>query len=312
MPTPIDAALSELDATERGFVLGLLLLGAADNDDATAPLLPPSRERCAEALAALRALPRGERLRATGAMARDAMAPLPAGIENVAVEQLRVALGGESAQTLALVAHETPAGVKAAARDLLAMMNSAGAAERAVDASVDSSLVAEVQRAALAAIVAVPPVSAAALPDRWDLRLAALSAAACLAEVTVAGARCLGFSLRGEDATIISRAARRVGPPWDGHVVAAASERVEALEGGEAGDDAAARACVAAVKASDDVRETLSRIGARALGTRFAGQNAGGLGSADLVVALAQRLPLAIGEELIAATKRSPVDPFHQ
>src|SRR3569623_957762 len=94
MGTPADATLSSLDAVERGCVLGALLLGTAVDAGAAASRPPPSRERCAAALAALGALPRAERLRLTGGMAREAMAPLPAGLEAVPPEPLAAALDG--------------------------------------------------------------------------------------------------------------------------------------------------------------------------------------------------------------------------
>jgi hypothetical protein len=257
MPTPFSALLAELDATERGFVLGALLLGTADDVDVTAPLLSPSRGRCTEALDALRTLPRADRLRATGAMARDAMAAFPAGIENVAVEYLEEALAGEPAELLRVNARDAPGCVRLAAQRLSAELEETTAAgpgaavdlPRASDVTMD----AELQRAALAPIVAVP--TSAPAPSRWALRLAALSPAALLAEAITEG--------------------RTSSAP----------------------DDSASP-------------ESLAQKGARAIGSRLAAQEAGGLGATELAHALRQRLPRALGEALVdAALAQTDVSP---
>ena len=199
MPTPHNAALGTLDATERGFVLGALLLASAGEDDAlTRPLPSRSRARCGSALAALRALPRAERLRLTTELGREAVTPFPAGIEAVHVDHLRAVLEEESPPTLALLLRDAPACVAAAAR---AELTATGIAESDLgDLAVDAGVLAEVQRAALATIIAVPPASAGATRDRWALALAQGPAAALAAQSTAAGARALGRRLAAEEA----------------------------------------------------------------------------------------------------------------
>jgi len=200
MPTPAEASLAALDAVERGFVLGALLLGTADDAEAAAPLLPPSRERCATALAAL---PRAERLRLTGAMAREAMAPLPAGLEAVHPEQLAALLAGESAATTSLVARAAPPPLRAA---LLRAGGGAHDAEAAADVvagalasgHLDPSLVAELQRAALAPIAALPPRAERA-PERAALALVHRPAAALLAEMADGDPADLGRRLSDDE-----------------------------------------------------------------------------------------------------------------
>jgi len=199
MGTLADAALASLDAVERGFVLGALLLGSADEGGSTAALVPPSRERCAAALAALRALPRPERLRLTGAMAREAMAPLPPGLETVHPEQLAAALAGESPATVSLVARAAPRALRAALLKAGGAGNDAEAVPDVVEGALasgtlDPSLLAELQRAALAPIAALPPRSEAT-PERRALELVHLSAPALLAEVQQTGAAPLGRQL---------------------------------------------------------------------------------------------------------------------
>jgi hypothetical protein len=189
MPTPADAALAALDAVERGFVLGALLLGSAEDGDTTAALLPPSRERCAAALAAIAALPRAERVRVTGTMAREAMAVFPAGLDSVNPEQLAAVLADESAETSFLLARGAPRVVQAAvenAREPVARLEDPGEREGA--------LLAELQRAALAPIAALPPRADGA-PERRALALAQRPVAVLLAETSQAGARQLGQQL---------------------------------------------------------------------------------------------------------------------
>jgi len=193
MPTPTDAALLPLDAVERGFVLGVLLLGTAEDGDLTAPLLSPSRERCAAALAAISALPRADRVRVTGAMAREAMTAFPAGIETVNPEQLAAALAGESPATLALIARGAPRAVQAAMAMATGTRDGQGEGP-AASSELDATLVAELQRAALAPIAALPPRSDVT-PERRALALLEGPLPALLAETTRLGAPALGRQL---------------------------------------------------------------------------------------------------------------------
>ena len=233
MPTPADAPLASLDAVERGFVLGALLLGTADDAGVTAPLPPPSRERCAAALAALAALPRAERIRLTGAMARDAMAPLPAGIEAVHPEQLAAALAGESTATVSLVARGAP-------RALRAALLQAGGAEHDPEATgdlmagaleagaLDPSLVTELQRAALAPIAALPPRGDGPI-QRRALALLHQGPVALLAEAAEGGAALLGRRLSEDEgeglgtADVLLALAQRL-PPNLGRVLLEAAD----------------------------------------------------------------------------------------
>jgi|GEM_PF-2879855 len=247
MQTPADAALASLDAVERGFVLGALLLGAAEDAGLTAPLLPPSRERCAAALAALAALPRAERIRLTGAMARDAMAPLPAGIEAVHPEQLAAALAGESPATVALVARGAPRALRAAlleagggqpdpeaTGDALASALESGA--------LDPSMVTELQRAALAPIVALPPRGDGP-SERPALAMAHLGTPALLVEAAEGGAAALGRRLSNAEgdglgtAELLLALAQRL-PPNLGRALleAATARRAEHGTGARAGE----------------------------------------------------------------------------
>jgi hypothetical protein len=254
MTTPIDIALAELDAQERGFVLGCLVAGRPDASDTVAALPSPSRERCAEALAAFRALPRAERVYLTGVLAREALAPLPAGIENVHPDHLQRALAPESSTTIWLVGRHGPAGLRTAAELVLARRGELASIESAIPARVATDVVADLQRAALASIVSVPALPPGVTPQRAARRLAALSPAALIVEVTTEGADVLGLSLRGADETVVQRAA--------------------------------------------------ARAGVRSLGARLAREEGAGPHAAfdaDLLRAVAQRLPGPLADELLAA-----------
>jgi len=100
--------LDRLDAGERGFVLGALLLQPSGGSDPSAGLEPPSDTRCGEALARIAALPRGERVKLTRQLAREVVAPIPAGIEAVNPAVLAALLGGEPPDILRLVARTAP------------------------------------------------------------------------------------------------------------------------------------------------------------------------------------------------------------
>ena len=215
MPTPTDAALLPLDAVERGFVLGVLLLGTAEDGDLTAPLLSPSRERCAAALAAIGALPRADRVRVTSAMAREAMAAFHDGIETVNPEQLAAVLAGESPATLALIARGAPRAVQAALAKATA--GDGDGAGRPAPGELDAALVAELQRAVLAPIAALPPRSDRP-PERRALALLDGPLPALLAEATRLGAPALGRLLADAErdglgtAEVLLAVAQRLSP----------------------------------------------------------------------------------------------------
>ena len=96
--------LDPLDAAERGFVLGALLLHPSGGADPSAWLEPPSDARCGEALARVAALPRSDRVKLTRQLAREVVAPIPAGIETVEEAVLADLLRDEPPDILRLVA----------------------------------------------------------------------------------------------------------------------------------------------------------------------------------------------------------------
>jgi len=104
--------LDPLDAAERGFVLGALLLHPGGDADSAVALEPPSDARCGEALARIAALPRTERVKLTRQLAREAVAPIPAGIEEVPEAVLAALLRDEPPDILRLVEPSAPRSVR--------------------------------------------------------------------------------------------------------------------------------------------------------------------------------------------------------
>src|SRR4051812_37810884 len=92
---PVLPEVEVLPPVERGFVLGLALAGAAPA--AAARLAGPGGERCARALGALAAAAPDTRAGELEELRREALAPVPAGIERVHPGWIRRALADEPA-----------------------------------------------------------------------------------------------------------------------------------------------------------------------------------------------------------------------
>jgi len=112
--------LDPLDAAERGFVLGALLLHPSGDTDPAARLEVPSDARCGDALARIAALPRSERVKLTRQLAREVVAPLPAGLEEVDQAILANLLHDEPPDVLHLIARAAPPSVRQAIASRLA------------------------------------------------------------------------------------------------------------------------------------------------------------------------------------------------
>jgi hypothetical protein len=296
----IEAIVADLDATERGFVLGWLLSGSPQPTESLAAVLaPPTGERCARAAVAIAALAHPDRVWLTTRLARDALAPIPAGIENVHADTLREALRAEATETIQLMATDAPPVVRAACAD--ALEGRPGTPPSPRHASVVApEVVADLQRAVLASIVAVPAQPLAdQRSSRWAYRLARLAPTEILTEVMRAGADLLGTSLQGADDATLRRAAAHLPPPWSERIIDRARER------GTTDKDAdttvptrsEARALVAATPPAHDPLRTLARLGARALGDRLNREDP------TLAVAVAQRLSAELSRELLLAAK---------
>jgi hypothetical protein len=288
----IETIVSDLDALERGFLLGVLVAGGTDQRDVALSLMGPSADRCADAVQKMLTLPRADRVRHIGALAREALEPVPAGIHNVHPEILRALLDAESSDTIRLIATNAPSIVQAAATATLANRSDDPATESHAAAPAPD-VISDLQRAVFAPIFAVPTASLDQRPQRWALRLLHLAPAELLHTLTDAGADLLGASLQGAPDDVLKRAAAHIEAPW--------SDRITRVAGDSAGSpdpDAyvfsreTARGLVAATPPAASPRQTLERLGARAIGHRLR------VDDPHLAVALAQRLPPALAEQL--------------
>jgi hypothetical protein len=181
-----------------------------------------------------------------------------------------------------------------------AASETAAPADRTPDQAATADSVAELQRAVLAPIVAVPADFPQTEARRWTRHLLALPSDALLAEVTAAGAHALGTSLRGSGDSTAERAAAHLPAPWAERVGRAA--RAEARPAGDPGaaERARARHLVATTSPGTDPLHTLQRLGAHALGDRLGREDPG------LAPAVAQRLPPDLALHLLtrAETRR--------
>lgn len=298
-PDPL-ALVAELDATERGFVLGRLATLGLDPGAPPAPLAEPSGQRCARALAQIAALERSARLDLMKLLAREVVSATPAGSEHIHAHTLAQALATESTDTLRLIARApaggAPAALRAAALAVVAERRGAGAAAEPDDGAdpeqAPAETIAELVRSVLAAIDPVPG-------GRFDagtasplvLRLTDVGATELLDELAEAGAALLGISLRGADAATVDRALD-LGAPWDDRVrnaMAGGGTSLPALSRERA------RQLVTATGRAQTPLGTLHRLGAVALGALL------GAEEPDLVDSVAQRLPGDLGRRLRAA-----------
>lgn len=289
------AALQELDAAARGFVLGSILL-ANDNDgtsDDAAGLAEPAAGRCRHALSILNSLPRPERLRLVGALAREALAPVPAGIEDVYEDILEQALRDQAPFVIRLLAAQESPVLQRVAVTVLRQRGVPLADDDDTQAlgDVAPEMAAEIQRAVLAGIVSVPQVTTAADASRDPRRWTTLPASQLLAELTKAGADLLGASLRGADDGTVTRAIAHVDPDWSQRVL-------DAVRAPATSDETArcqrARQLTAGLVQEGGALDVLAFLGARDLADHL------GQEDPDARLAIAQRLPPALRRELLA------------
>jgi hypothetical protein len=313
VPAPADllALVAELDATERGFVLGRLATLGLDPGAPAAPLAEPSGPRCAQALTRIAQLERPVRLSLMKLLAREVVSATPAGSAHIHPDTLGRALAAESTDTLRVIlgapAGSVPRTIREAARAVVAARaDGRTAAEGGVPAIVPSELpsdwngvpsetIAELLRSVLAAIVPVAGGRVeAGNASPLAVRLAEATAAELLSHLADAGAALLGTSLQGADAAMVERAVEELGAPW--------ADRVrKAMAGGAPGPSwpalsrERARLLVAATGRAPSPLGTLHRLGAVALGALLASE------ARELVDTVAQRLPSDLGQRLRAA-----------
>ena len=294
-PESLSRLLAELDAGERGFVLGRLATAGAGGDLTDAVVAGVAGRRCAAVLERVANLPRAERLRLMDALGRDGLGPVPAGTEHLHPDALRPLLEPESSATLGFFLNDgLPPVLRATAAAVLAERP---AEEAPVEPAGSGAAAQEVRRAVLAVVIPVSARPSSAGPNqRPGLVLAALQPESLLSELTAAGAELLGISLRGADPARIDQAAALAGPPWTERVRAAAlGQGIAPAGGGRSWTVKRARALLAATGPAGTPQETLRRLGASALGVRLGADDPG------LIPALAQRLPAELAQRLRAS-----------
>src|SRR5204863_4755483 len=128
-------------------------------------------------------------------------------------------------------------------------------------------------------------------------------------ELAARGAAVLGLSLRDAGGDVLGRTVARLGEPGAALVLAAARATAP-LADEPALTPQSARVIVTGAGATADPRETLARIGARALGTSLAWPSERDLGAVDRAALLAARLPPRLAAQLdISDARREPRPP---
>ena len=280
-------AVAALSLEEKGLVLGAALAHTPPAD-LEARMPGDAGARCAAALAALADEPRSARAAAIAALTALARAPVPAGIEHVHPDWLRERFEREPAAIVRAVSAGLPDDVRRVAAQVLDTRGGDGGA-----AGIDSTGpgVAEIQRQVFAGLV---PLAGAGAPTTPIAReLAALPAAEIVRAIEQRGAEALGRSLRGAPATVVARAAASVSEALAAVVLEAA--RDDGDEGESKARDRAREIVAAAGVAAGG--EAAFAIGAHAVAALLEAEGAAA------VMAIAQRLPLAVGRRLLAAAE---------
>jgi hypothetical protein len=281
----VHPSLLALPLEEKGLVLAALL---ARTSAATVRerFHGASGARCAEALEALAGEPKPVRAAAIAALIALVRAPVPAGVERIHPDWLRERFSQETAPVLRAVAADLPPDVQRIAQATLAARGQTEAAA----ALLGSEGVAALRRGLFAGFVPLAGPGAPAGPVARALL--ELEGDALVAAIDRRGAETIGTSLRRAPGPVIARAAAALGGPLADRVVEAAAR------GGAPEERDAARAIVAATQPGAPA-EKVRAIGLRAIAAALAEE--GSSEGSSAVVAVAERLPPAVGRELLAA-----------
>ncbi|HEX3695553.1 MAG TPA: hypothetical protein VH374_09185 [Polyangia bacterium] len=270
---PVDDALAALCAGERGFVLGAAWMGSAR---VTADgLIADEAQRCRQAGAALDALPAAERAATLARWSGRLTDPIPAGLAEVHTDWLRQVMLPHSIWLLRAAVDGLPAAVVAIAAAI--------ARERGDDEGQLSPPLADESLAAVRRVLFADIVSVDAEPADGP-RLSSLVAQ---------GAETLGVSLRGAPRPVIARAAAQIGQPAAQRLLDAAARA------GSPTERQAARDRVGQVRPQDTRLGAAAAIGVYQLAESLIDE------TEDGVLAIAQRLPLPVGDLLLDAVGRS-------
>jgi hypothetical protein len=241
--------------------------------------------RCAAALAALGDETRPARAAALAALTALVREPVPAGIEHIHPDWLRERLEREPSAIVRAVAADLPAAV----RDVAAAVLRARRDDprlRDSRSGADAPGATALQRVTFAGLVPLAGPGAPATPLAREL--ATLAPEALARAIATRGAETLGQSLRGAPAAVVARAAASVGEALAPVLLEAARDDGD----GAARDRARAIVAAAGIAASG---EAALAIGVQALAAVLAEEGE------SAVLAVAQRLPIALGRRLVAA-----------
>lgn len=270
-----------LAADERGLALGLLI--GAGGVNAAGRLAGPGADRCRAALEALAALSEPARSAERAALGATLEAPVPEGLEHVHPGWIRRALEAEPSELLRAVARGMPAEVRRVADELLAARGEAPSEGARLP---EGPALAGVRRALFAWLWPMPGAEGRDTPRAR--RLCALPSATLIEEIDRRGATTLGAALAGAPDAVVARAAAGAGEPF-ARIVLTAAKSPSVPE-----ERARARALLAELPPSEAARGAVRGAGLRALAREVAAEG----GAA--VAAVAQRLPPALGDVLLA------------
>jgi len=278
---PVHPAVASLSLEEKGLVLGAAL-AHTPAAELEARLGGAAGARCAAALAALSDEARSARAAAIAALTALVRSPVPAGVERIHPDWLRERFERETSAVVRAVAAGLPPEVRAVAGEVLrARGEDARVPHREADAGA-----AALQRVTFAGLV---PLDGAGAPTGPIAReLTALAPDDVARAIATRGAETLGRSLRGGPAPDIARAAAAVGEALAPVLLDAA--RAD----GDPGARDRAREVIAAAGVATSGDPALA-IGVHAVAALLAEE-----GEAALL-AVAQRLPIALGRRLLAA-----------
>ena len=278
--------MAALPFAQKGLVLGALLARMPPETFAARFPGPAGRQGQA-ALESLGRGPRAARASTLAALLSLVRAPVPAGIERVHPGWLRERLLPESSTVIRAVVQgaagdgdRLPAEVRRVAQEVLTERGEAPSQGLAISAAGT----AELRRRVFAGLVPLAEPGAPVGPEVAPLM--ALSFATLAEAIEARGAETLGVSLRGAPPPVVARAAAGLGGRLARTLLDAAAQA------GPADTREAARRLVARVATERPV-DLAAHLGARALAVAL-------VADADALLAVAQRLPPALGRRLLA------------
>ena len=283
--------MAALPFAQKGLVLGALL--ARMPPETFGARFPGAAGRQGQAaLESLGAGPRAARASTLAALISLIRAPVPAGLERVHPGWLRERLLLESSAVIRALQGAAgdrdllPAEVRRVAQEILTERGEASLPAVAISAAGT----AELRRRVFAGLVPLSEPGAPTGPEAAPLMK--LSFAALAEAIEARGAETLGVSLRGAPPPVVARAAASLGGRLARTLLDAAAQR------GPADTREAARRLVARVATEKPV-DLAAHLGARALAVALTAEGDEG-NDADALLAVAQRLPPALGRRLLA------------